>query len=59
MTARLAFHNKTTLACLLAAALPALAQEAPAQRIEITGSAIKRIQIEGALPVQLIRREDI
>jgi iron complex outermembrane receptor protein len=59
MTARLAFHNKTTLACLLAAALPALAQEAPAQRIEITGSAIKRIQSEGALPVQVIRREDI
>jgi iron complex outermembrane recepter protein len=35
----------------------ALAQEA--QRIEITGSSIKRIQTEGALPVQVIRRADI
>lgn len=35
----------------------ALAQEA--QRIEITGSSIKRIQSEGASPVQVIRRADI
>ena len=34
-----------------------LAQDA--QRIEITGSSIKRIQSEGALPVQVIRRADI
>ena len=34
-----------------------LAQEA--QRVEITGSSIKRIQAEGALPVQVIKREDI
>ena len=34
-----------------------LAQDA--QRIEITGSSIKRIQAEGALPVQIIRRADI
>jgi len=39
------------------AALPALAQDA--QRIEITGSAIKRIDAESALPVQVIKREDI
>jgi iron complex outermembrane recepter protein len=49
---------RTTLATLLAAALPALAQETT-QRIEITGSAIKRIQAEGALPVQIIKREEI
>ena len=29
------------------------------QRIEITGSSIKRLDGETALPVQLIRREDI
>lgn len=29
------------------------------QRIEITGSIIKRVQAEGALPVQVIRRVDI
>ena len=34
-----------------------LAQET--QRIEITGSSIKRIQAEGALPVQVIRAADL
>jgi iron complex outermembrane recepter protein len=38
-------------------AQPVLAQEA--QRIEITGSAIKRIDAEGSLPVTVLRREDI
>lgn len=42
---------------VLGAALPALAQDA--QRIEITGSAVKRIDAESALPVTIIRREDI
>ena len=41
-------------------AAPSTAGPASApQRIEITGSAIKRIQSEGALPVQLISREEI
>ncbi len=47
---------------IAAHALPALAQNTPAatpQRIEITGSSIKRIQTEGALPVQTITRDDI
>jgi len=35
----------------------AIAQDT--QRIEITGSAIKRVDAEGSLPVQIIRREDI
>ncbi len=35
-----------------------LAQGTP-QRVEITGSSIKRIQTEGALPVQTISREEI
>ncbi|QBQ36014.1 TonB-dependent receptor plug domain-containing protein [Pseudoduganella plicata] len=41
-------------------ALPAAAQEAqPMQRVEITGSSIKRLNAETALPVQLITRADI
>lgn len=57
MTSRIPFR-RTALCALLAYALPALAQDST-QRIEITGSAIKRIQVEGALPVQIIKREDI
>lgn len=37
--------------------LPVLAQEA--QRVEITGSSIKRIDAESALPVQVVNRADI
>jgi iron complex outermembrane receptor protein len=36
-----------------------LAQEAPVERIEITGSAIRRIEAETALPVTTLTREDI
>ncbi len=47
--------------CIAAAAalvlLPALAQES--QRIEITGSSIKRIDAETSLPVQVLTRQDI
>lgn len=42
--------------------LPAMAQvaaEQPIQRVEITGSSIKRIAQEGALPVQTLTRKDI
>jgi iron complex outermembrane recepter protein len=38
---------------------PIATQAQDVQRIEITGSAIRRIQTEGALPVQVLRREDI
>ncbi|GGC81447.1 TonB-dependent receptor [Undibacterium terreum] len=34
-------------------------QNPPVQKVEITGSSIKRIDAETALPVQIIRREDI
>ena len=55
--------KKTQLAFALSAVFFAgatLAQErAPTERIEITGSSIKRIQDEGALPVQVITRTDI
>jgi iron complex outermembrane recepter protein len=45
---------------LLGLASHAPAQTAPdAQRITITGSSIKRIASEGALPVQVIRREEL
>ena len=33
--------------------------DAPIARVEITGSSIKRAQVEGALPVQTVTREDI
>jgi iron complex outermembrane recepter protein len=50
---------KTLVQSLAIAGLvtPALAQEV--QRIEITGSSIKRVQAEGALPVQVIRAADL
>ena len=36
-----------------------MAQEASLQRVEITGSSIKRIDAETALPLTIIKREDI
>lgn len=44
---------------LLGLASHALAQGTPPQRITITGSSIKRIAAEGALPVQTITRAEI
>jgi len=35
------------------------AQDAPIQRVEVTGSAIKRINVEGALPIQTLSQEAI
>ncbi|MDH0866933.1 TonB-dependent receptor [Mitsuaria sp. GD03876] len=63
-------YRRLALAALIAAAGPALAQVAPPdpaasapaqrlQRVEVTGSAIKRIADEGALPVQVLTRNDI
>jgi iron complex outermembrane receptor protein len=61
--------RQTAAAIAVATALGMLGQQALAQtaaepeqkiqRVEITGSSIKRIDAETALPVQLIRREDI
>ena len=56
-TARRAPIAIAALTALLS--LAAHAQEAKLERVEITGSAIKRIEGEGALPVQVITREDI
>ena len=49
---------------LLGTALPASAQQEPPviqklEKIEVTGSNIKRVEGETALPVQIIRREEI
>ncbi len=56
----LAFGSASGLALL---ALPAAAQTAAAdpkvERVEITGSSIKRIDAESALPVQVLNRADI
>jgi len=63
-------YKKTALAqaltlafATLAIAQPALAQDAaaggPIQRVEITGSSIKRASAETASPVQVISREDL
>jgi len=50
-------HFTVVAGAVAALAGPALAQET--QRIEITGSSIKRIDAETALPVQVITRQDI
>ncbi len=47
------------LATAAGAMLPALAQSGAPQRVEITGSAIKRLDTETALPVQVITRDEI
>jgi iron complex outermembrane recepter protein len=62
-----ALRRPVALACVLlcaglaerAAAQQGTEAAAAPQRVEITGSSIKRIEGEGALPVQVITREDI
>jgi iron complex outermembrane receptor protein len=46
-------------ASLLLLSSAALAQDAKLERVEITGSSIKRVDGEAALPVQVIKREEI
>jgi iron complex outermembrane recepter protein len=54
-------HTRIAAAVLLATgAASALAQQTPApQRIEITGSAIKRASAEGPAPIEIVSRKDI
>lgn len=55
-----AFGFSASAGLLASLVFPAAAQEAqPMQRVEITGSSIKRLNAETALPVQLITRADI
>ena len=55
---RLAFSGG--VAGLALASLPALAQDVQrGERVEVTGSSIKRIDAETALPVTVIKREDL
>ncbi len=56
LRARLSPVALSVLAVLASMGTAAMAQE---QRVEITGSSIKRIDGETALPVQIIKREDI
>jgi iron complex outermembrane receptor protein len=58
MHARRFALSTLTIAALLAAGAAA-AQDAAGTRVEITGSSIKRLANETALPVQTISREDI
>ncbi|MBW8896834.1 MAG: TonB-dependent receptor [Massilia sp.] len=55
--------KSATMIALIGAAAPAFAQQAqsdkPIPRVEITGSSIKRIASEGALPVQTITPDQI
>jgi iron complex outermembrane receptor protein len=46
-------------ACLFSQAAWAQSSDAPIQKVEITGSAIKQIQTETPLPVQIVNREQI
>ena len=53
-------RTKICTALLLAVTANAWAQDNPAvQRVEITGSSIKRIEAEGALPITVITRDAI
>lgn len=49
----------SALLCGVTAALPTYVVAQDAQRIEITGSAIRRLETEGALPITVLKREDI
>lgn len=51
--------SAAVLSVISAVSLNAHAENEPLQRIEVTGSSIKRIAAEGALPVQVISSEQI
>jgi iron complex outermembrane receptor protein len=52
------WHQIEWAAVLAVAALPVFAQQS-LERVEITGSSVRRIDAESALPVQIIKREAI
>ncbi len=60
MTRSFTRHPLAHAALLCAIALPSQAQQdQKLERVEITGSSIKRVDAETALPVQVIKRDDI
>ncbi len=60
MTRSFTRHPLAHAALLCVIALPAYAQQdQKLERVEITGSSIKRVDAETALPVQTIKRDDI
>lgn len=56
---RLIFSGSVAALSLGMMAAPAMAQDANVQRVEITGSSIKRATAETASPVQVITRDDL
>ncbi|MDQ1831808.1 TonB-dependent receptor [Massilia scottii] len=56
---RLALHAGAAAGLLAHGAASAQAPEAPMPKVEITGSAIKRIETDTPLPVQIVTREEI
>src|SRR5450830_393772 len=56
---RLIFSGSVAAVSLGMMAAPAMAQDANVQRVEITGSSIKRATAETASPVQVITRDDL
>jgi iron complex outermembrane recepter protein len=53
------FILSAVAAAVLALANTAAAQEAPMQRVEVTGSSIKRLATENALPLTTIKAEEL
>lgn len=51
--------SAAALACLAAAALPALAQQQQLERVEVTGSRILSVNAESAAPIQVMTAADI
>lgn len=58
MFKRTKINTGVLLALSVVAAMPVMAQD-NAQRVEITGSSVRRIDAESALPVQVITKEQI
>lgn len=58
MLKRSKINTAVLVALAVGSALPVMAQDA-SQRVEITGSSIKRVDAEGALPVLVLKKEEI
>ena len=54
----LSLSLKAMFATAAVASIPAFAQDAPMQRVEVTGSSIKRLQAETANPLSVIKADE-